>query len=464
MRKFLRELKRRKVYTIAVAYVVAAWVLLQAAATVLPIYDTPDWILKAFTTLLFLGFPVALILAWAYDLSPQGIVRTESLDDHESASPISDPGALTGPTETPDNSISLPSGPSIAVLSFRNLSGDADQDLFAQALCGDIITGLTQSTHLFVLTAGAAASLEESGQDTIEIGKKLGVSYLLQGSVQKSGETLRVSAQLLDATNGMQLWSQNYDRQLSAESLFAVQDDIREQIVATLSDLHGVIYSTQSEKNIHRPTSSLNAYECLSVALAYDKYLSEENHLKARESLERAIELDPEFDEAWSHLLSRVYYFMQDRERFLTSSKRALELNSSDGTTLGLIGMYTAFSGEWDRGIEMMSKARLLNPSYPDYYHVVFGTAEFSRGNYQGALQELQKATIVDWHMLEIFLTASYAMLERKEEAAEHLEKAHQLLEDLGVERARKFLSKTFPFVPEYVDTVIKGLEKAGLQ
>ncbi len=506
MRKFLRELKRRKVYTIAVAYVVAAWVLLQAAATVLPIYDTPDWILKAFTTLLFLGFPVALILAWAYDLSPQGIVRTESLDDHESGSPISDPRALTGPTETPDNSISLPSGPSIAVLSFRNLSGDADQDLFAQALCGDIITGLTQSTHLFVLTAGAAASLEESGQETIEIGKKLGVSYLLQGSVQKSGETLRVSAQLLDATNGMQLWSQNYDRQLSAESLFAVQDDIREQIVATLSDLHGVIYSTQSEKNIHRPTSSLNAYECLSVALAYDKYLSEENHLKARESLERAIELDPEFDEAWSHLswiytdelvwefnplpnsmeraldaaqhairlapknyhshwlLSRVYYFMQDRERFLTSSKRALELNSSDGTTLGLIGMYTAFSGEWDRGIEMMSKAKLLNPSYPDYYHVVFGTAEFSRGNYQGAMQELQKATIVDWHMLEIFLTASYAMLERKEEAAEHLEKLRKFLDNLNQERAREFLLKTFPFVPDYVDTVVEGLEKAGLE
>jgi len=242
------------------------------------------------------------------------------------------------------------------------------------------------------------------------------------------------------------------------------------------------------------------------VALAYDKYLSEENHLKARESLERAIELDPEFDEAWSHLswiytdelvwefnplpnsmeraldaaqhairlapknyhshwlLSRVYYFMQDQERFLTSSKRALELNSSDGTTLGLIGMYTAFSGEWDRGMEMMSKAKLLNPSYPDYYHVVFGTAEFSRGNYQGALQELQKATIVDWHMLEIFLTASYAMLERKEEAAEHLEKLRKLLDNLNQERAREFLLKTFPFVPDYVDTVTKGLEKAGLE
>ena len=302
MREFLRELKRRKVYTVLVAYVVVAWILLQVAATVLPIYDTPGWVLKAFTTLLFLGFPLALILAWAYDLTSKGVIRTEPADIHEGEQSASVPGASTGPNETVDNSISLPSGPSIALLPFQNLSGDSDQDLFAQALGGDIITGLTQSSHLFVLSAGATAGLDEAGHDIVETGKKLGVSFLLQGSVRKAGETLRVAAQLLDASNGVQLWSQNYDRQLSAESLFAVQDDIREQIVATLSDLHGVIYSAQSEKNIHRPTSNLNAYECLSVALAYDKYLSEENHLRARESLERAIEIDPNFDEAWAHL------------------------------------------------------------------------------------------------------------------------------------------------------------------
>jgi len=418
----------------------------------------------------------------------------------------SESDTLTGPIESTDDAIELPSGPSIAVLPFLNLSSDSEQDLFAQALGGDIISGLTQSSHLFVLAAGATAGMEEPAQDLVEMGKKLGVSFLLQGSVRKAGETLRISAQLLDAANGVQLWSQNYDRQLNAESLFAVQDDIREQIVATLSDLHGVIYSAQSEKNVHRPTSSLNAYECLSVALAYDKYLSEENHLRARQSLERAIELDPEFDEAWSHLswiyadewvwefnplpdsmqraldaarhaiqlapqnyhnhwlLSRVYYFMQDQERFLASSKRALELNSSDGTTLGLIGMYTAFSGEWDRGMEMMSKAKLLNPHYPDYYHFAFGTAEFSRGNYPGALQELQKASIVDWHLLQVFLTATYAMLGREEEAAQHLEKLRQLLGDPSAERAHEFISKTFPFVPEYVNTVVDALRKAGLE
>jgi len=499
-------LKRRKVYTIAVAYVVVTWILLQAAATVLPIYDTPGWVLKAFTTLLFLGFPLAVILAWIYDITSKGVVRTEPAEDHADDELRSESDTLTGPKESTNDAIALPSGPSIAVLPFQNLSGDPEQDFFAQALSGDIINGLTQSSHLFVLAAGATAGMEEPGQDIIESGKKLGVSFLLQGSVRKAGETLRISAQLLDAANGVQLWSQNYDRQLSAESLFAVQDDIREQIVATLSDLHGVIYSAQSEKNVHRPTSSLNAYECLSVALAYDKYLSEENHLRARESLERAIEIDPEFDEAWSHLswiytdewvwefnplpdsmtraldavrhaiqlapknyhshwlLSRVYYFMQDRERFLASSKRALELNSSDGTTLGLIGMYTAFSGEWERGTEMINKAKLLNPNYPEYYHFALGSAEFAQADYSATLQELQKASIVDWHLLQIFLTATNAMLGREQEAAQHLEKCQHLLPGLTPDRAREFISKTFPFVPDYVETVVDGLKKAGLE
>jgi adenylate cyclase len=163
-------------------------------------------------------------------------------------------------------------------------------------------------------------------------------------------------------------------------------------------------------------------------------------------------------------LLSRVYYFMQDRERFLASSKRALELNSSDGTTLGLIGMYTAFSGEWERGVEMINKAKLLNPNYPDYYHVALGTAEFAMGDYPAALQELQKASVVDWHMLQVFLTATYAKLGREEEAAQHLEKLRQLLDGLTTQRALEFISKTFPFVPEYVDTVVDGLRQAGLE
>jgi TolB-like protein len=502
MKKFLAELRRRKVFTVAVAYAVVAWLLLEVAATVFPIYEAPEWILKVFTTLLFLGFPVAMVLAWAYDITPEGVIRTEEAAPQDDEQPAADPAVADAGADT---ALDLPAGPSIAVLPFRNLSGEGEQDLFAEALGGDIITGLTQSSHLFVLAAGAAAGIDDPGQDMVETGKKLGVAYLLQGSVRKSGETLRVSTRLVDASNGVQIWSQNYDKQLSAESLFDVQDDIREQIVATLSDLHGVIYTTQSEKSIHRPTASLNAYECLSVALAYDKHLNEENHLRARESLERAVEIDPEFDEAWAHLswiytdewafgynpmpdsmeralevaqraislapmnyhnhwlLSRVHYYGGDLQMFRAESEKALALNASDGTTLGLIGMYTAWSGEWERGMEMMSKAKLLNPNYPDYYHLVFGTAQFARGDYSAALKELQKMSLPEWTPAQIFLASTKALRNSGDDTAQHLQVLEQIQPGFDRDQAFGLLQRTFPFQTDMVQTVMQGLEIAGL-
>ncbi|MCW8874082.1 MAG: hypothetical protein OQK01_15850 [Xanthomonadales bacterium] len=504
MRNFFRELRQRKVFTVAAAYVVIAWLLLQVAATVLPIFDTPAWVLKAVTVLLALGFPVAVLLAWAYELTPQGVVKTDSGGE---AVAVTEDGvrATSAPNHEPDVAIELPSGPSIAVVPFRNLSGDSSQDLFADALTSDIVTGLTRSSHLFVLSAGAAAGLGPGEQDLAQTGQSLGVSYLLSGTVQKVGETLRVSAQLTDVANKVQMWSQKYDRELSAETLFAVQDDIREQIVATLSDLHGVIYATQSKRNVHRPTASLNAYECLSVALAYDRHLSPDYHLRARESLERAIELDPNFDEAWSHLswiytdeqifgfnplpnpmeraltaarkaielnpdnyhshwlLSRVHYFMGHRDLFLAEAQRALDLNSSDGTTLGLLGVYIAFAGEWERGMDMVHKAKLLNPNHPDYYYTAFGIEAFVKGDHAAALEQFHKANLPAWVPHQSFLIAAYSALERTQEAHGQVAQLRQLLPDLALDSAAAQLNMYFPFQPELVRELVGALESAGL-
>lgn len=488
MRGFFKELQRRKVYTVGVAYAIVGWLLLQVADTVLPIYEAPDWVLQAFATVLFLGFPLALVLAWVFDLTRGGIVKTGKLQDD----------IITGEIE-------LPTGPSIAVLPFANLSGNPEQDLFAEALSGDITTGLTRSSHLFVLSPGATAGLSAGSDDLIKYGKQLGVRYILQGSVQKSGEALRVAARLIEAETGIQAWSQNYDKQLTAENMFAVQDDIREQIVATLSDLHGVIYSVQTEKNIHRPTDNLDAYECLAVALAYDKYISPDYHLRGRDSLERAVQLDPGFDEAWAHLswlytdefvwgfnpqpnsmkraleaamtavklapqnyhnhwlLSRVYYFMGDKEQFLSETQRALELNSSDGTTLGLIGLYTAWSGDWKNGMRMMTKAKQLNPNYPDYYHVAFGTAAYNAEDYEQALTELLKANIPEFPMQPVFLAATYAMLNRQQEAETQAQQVNQVFGNATIESLEPTFNTWLPFQPKLVERMCAGLEKAGI-
>jgi len=504
MRAFLKELRQRRVFTVAAAYVVIAWLLLQVAATVFPIFNAPDWVLKVVTVLLVLGFPIAALLAWAYDLTPRGVVKATAGNE---TTPANEAGARkSATTENAESAdILLPSGPSIAVMPFRNLSGDSAQDLFAEALTGDIVTGLTRSSHLFVLSAGATAGLSKSGQDPTSTGRALGVSFLLSGTVQKASNLLRVSAELSDVTNSVRIWSQKYDRELNAENLFAVQDDIREQIVATLSDLHGVIYSAQSRKNVHRPTSSLNAYECLSVALAYDKYLTPAHHLKARESLERAIELDPGFDEAWSHLswiytdehvfgfnplpnsmeralaaarravelapdnyhnhwlLSRVHYFMGHRDLFLAATRKSLDLNSSDGTTLGLIGMYVAWSGEWQRGMDMVKKATQLNPNFPDYYHSAFGSAAIAAGDYAAALESLHKAHLPEFMIHQVFLIASYGHLDRAEDARRALAELARVNPGFTLASAAALLEMSFPFQPEFTRKLLAGLERAGL-
>ncbi|MDH3942319.1 MAG: hypothetical protein OET46_15090, partial [Xanthomonadales bacterium] len=225
----------------------------------------------------------------------------------------------------------------------------------------------------------------------------------------------------------------------------------------------------------------------------------------SRESLERAVDIDPEFDEAWAHLswiytdeyvygfnplpdpmeralaaaqkgvrlapgnyhnhwlLSRVHYFMGQRDLFLAEAQNALDLNASDGTTLGLIGMYMAFSGDWDRGLAMVEKAKLLNPNFPDYYHLDTGCGAFVKGNYQDALDQMLKANLVDFPLFQIILIATYARLNRSEDAYRQLEDLQRIQPGTTREIALQILQKMFPFQPEFVEDVMGGLAAAGL-
>lgn len=488
MPKFFQELRRRSVFSVGTTYVVVGWLLLQAADLVLPIYEAPEWILPVFTTLLFLGFPLALVLAWAYEITPKGVQRAD------------DPSKFTSQF-TSNEVLDLPSGPSIAVLPFSNFTTDTDQQLFAQAMTNDIITGLTQCSALRVVSAGAAELETDGHVKPITAARKLGVRYLLQGSVNKVSQQLRVTAQLTDTKTNEQMWSANYDKELTATNLFVVQDDIREQIVATLGDLHGVIYSSETEKNVHRPTESLNAYECLSVALAYDKYLSEEYHLHARESLERALELDPEFDQAWSHLswiytdevvfgynplpnameralkaarrgvqlapnnyhnhwlLSRVHYFNGEKDLFFAEAEKSLSLNSNDGTVLGLIGAYTLLAGQWERGVALIQKAKILNPNHPDYYHWFLSAADFHNNHYAEALKKLRKMSFLEWPPALLFLISASALTNNMKEATRYHDALEGLLGEVTLNDARDYLTKMIPYADDLVATLMKGLK-----
>ena len=483
---FLGELKRRRVFRVAVAYVVTTWLLLQVADIVLPTFSAPGWVMPTLTTLLGLGFPVAMALAWVYDITPQGIQRTGNVAAGRN-----------------DKALTLPAGPSIAVLAFRNLSTDPEQRLFAEAITNDIINGLTRTSSLRVVATGSAVAADDASDAPAEIARKLGVRYLLRGSVNRMGEQLRVTAQLTDTRDNLQIWSANYDRKLTANELFEVQDDIREQIVATLSDAHGVIFSLESEKNVNRPTESLDAYECLSVALAYDRTMSEAYHRKARDSVEKAVRLDPEFDRAWAFLswlytdevvwgynpkpdsmkralkaaqrsvelapndyhnhwlLSRVHYFNGDKARFLAEAEKSLSLNANDGTTLGLIGCYLLLAGQWQRGAALIEKAKQLNPNHPDYYHFFLSAADLQRHDYAAALDDLRRMSLPQWPPALIFLAAANALAGNAAEARSYADVLRARLGSKAPEEAQVILKRMVPYAESLAKTVADGLAQA---
>lgn len=501
---FLDELKRRKVFRVAVVYAAVAFVVVQVADLSFDALQIPPWAYPLVLLLALIGFPIALVLAWAFETRPEVPRATAPEKEAEVAS--DDPGPAAAPRSSRpeadrDEILDLPPGPSIAVLPFSNLSGDESQELFAHAMTNDIVAGLTECSTLFVVSTGAGERRETEEIDPVTLGRKLGVRYVLRGSVNRIGPQLRITARLTDTTSNVQMWSGNYDRELKdATGLFDVQDDIREQIVSTLSDFHGVIYSAETSRNIHRSTESLTAYECLSVALAYDKYLSEEYHLRARESLERAVELDPGFDPAWAHLswiytdeyvfgynplpdpmgralsaarraiklaptnyhnrwlLSRVHYFSGERDLFFAEAEKSLKLNSSDGTTIGLIGGYMVLAGVWERGAALIEKAKLLNPRHPDYYYLFLGVGELARGNDGEALTEFHRVATPEFPLALILLAATSALTGRAQEAARYWRQLVGLRPDMNADGARTTLERMLPYQPALVDRVVEAL------
>ena len=396
----------------------------------------------------------------------------------------------------------LPPGPTIAVLPFRSLSEGSNEDLFAQAMTNDIVTGLTQTSALRVTATSGEKSDGEDALNPVTVGKALGVRYVLKGTVNRHEDQLRVSAQLTDTRNTQQIWSARFDEDLSAKNLFGVQDEICQQIVATLGDLHGVIYSRETEKNLRRPTESLDAYESLSVALAYDKVLSEEYHLRARSALEHAIEVDPEFYQAWSHLswiytdedvfgynplpnsmeralnvarravelvpsnyhshwlLSRVHYFSGEKDQFFAEAEKSLVLNSNDGTTVGLIGCYMLLAGEWERGAALIKKAQVLNPQHPDYLHWFLSAADIHNHDYPEALVKLRKMSFLEWPMALLFLISVCALCGNLEEARRFHGALERLLGEVTLEDAELRLRKMIPYSDELVAKVLSGIGK----
>jgi TolB-like protein len=321
-RNFFGELKRRNVYKVAIAYAVVAWLLMQVASQIFPFFEIPNWAVRFVVLAIIIGFPIALILAWAFELTPEGIKRTEDVDASKSIR------HKTGrkldffiiavlllvisillfqrlhPNVSPAVSPSLEK--SIAVLPFENFSEDKAFAFFADGVQDEILTDLAKIADLKVISRTSVMQYKNvSTRNLPEIAQALKVAHVLEGSVQRSGSRVRVSAQLIDARNDTHVWVEKYDRDLA--DVFAIQSEIAQKIA---DQLQAKLSLKEKAAMAERPTSDLAAYDLYLRAkeLFYEVTSSreKEDYLKAVQLLDQAVARDPTFLLAYC-LLARVH-------------------------------------------------------------------------------------------------------------------------------------------------------------
>src|SRR5437879_2805784 len=270
---FLAELKRRNVYKVAVAYIVAGWALSQGIAQVFPVFDIPNWLIRLIVVLIIIGLPIALVLAWSFEITPQGIKRTEDVDLVAAAqqpkkrtwiyvvvigAAISI-GLFFLVRYSAANKTASPAGisnKSIAVLPFDNLSRDPDNAYFCEGVQDEILTRLAKVADLKVISRTSTQHFKSTPDNLPQIAKQLGVAHIVEGSVQKASDQVRVNVQLINAITDAHLWADTYDRKLT--DIFAVESEIAKTIAETLQ-----AKITGSEKNsiAKAPTANPEAYE-----------------------------------------------------------------------------------------------------------------------------------------------------------------------------------------------------------
>lgn len=373
MASFFTELKRRHVFKVAAAYVVTGWVVAQAAEFLLESFSTPEWILQTLIVLLLLGFPIAIVLAWAFELTPDGVHLDSSIDGK----------ALLDTVDNPPKLLEKSPEQSIAVLPFADMSPDHDQEYFSDGLTEELLNLLAKVTDLHVASRTSAFSFKGRQEDIREIAEKLSVRHVLEGSVRKAGDQLRITAQLIKAQDGYHLWSETYDR--SIENVFAVQDEIARSVVDSLK------LQLLGEAPVVRETSS-EAYNLYLQALYLKKQRTADSLNLAIDYLERAVDIDSEYAPAWA-LLSEVYALrggstQSGWEQGVADSrkalKRALDLDADNaGAWLSQGQLKSYYDWDWDGARKDFERARTLAPNNSSVY-----VAQARLARHEGRLED----------------------------------------------------------------------------
>jgi TolB-like protein/tetratricopeptide (TPR) repeat protein len=389
---FFAELKRRNVYKVAVAYAVVAWLLIQAASILFPTFEAPPWVMKIFVAIILLGFPAALVLSWAFEITPEGIKLESEVAPNESMTRktgrkivaitavlaviaaglfvfqyVRSKSATSVSAETP-----IVTGKSIAVLPFDNLSRDPDNAYFCEGVQDEILTRLAKVADLKVISRTSTQHFKSAPDNLPQIAKQLGVAHILEGSVQKSNDQVRVNVQLINAMTDAHLWAETYDRKLT--DIFTVESEIAKTIADTLQ-----ARLTGSEKNsiAKTPTVDPEAYELYLRGKFFAEKRTGADLRKSIEYYDQSIAKDPGYPLAYvgladSHLLLTAYGAISTKEAASPARaalKKALALDDSLAQAHASSGLLANLELDLNRAISELGRAIQLNPNYATAHH-----------------------------------------------------------------------------------------------
>ena len=379
---FFAELKRRKVYSVAIAYVVAGWALAQGIAQVLPVFDIPNWVVRLLVVLIVLGFPVALTLSWFFDLTRYGIVRTPDRAPQQPRVDAVDP--------------SISQEKSIAVLPFKDLSAGPERDYLGEGIAEEILTALSKVDNLRVAARRSSFWFKDRDAELSEVANKLNVEHVVEGSIRRDGNRIRVTAELTECCQGFTLWSETFEREF--QGIFALQDEITCAIVDALKLKLELAPATAR-------APSMEAYDLYLRGLFLSDKSSEEALRRSLEFFERALEKDPRFARAWTSIAkswlwladayvepleayskvreaavnainiddseAEAHVYLAETKRILdwdlrgaeSEYLRALEIDSNSTTSNYFIAAFYAAIGERERTLTYLSRTAKIDPA-----------------------------------------------------------------------------------------------------
>lgn len=409
--KLWSELKRRNVLRMAALYLVTAWLILQVTEVLSGLIGVPDWVGPVVLAMLVIGLPIVLVISWFFEITESGITRDPG--DIE-ATPA---GGLTGRqfdfiiisilaaalvvfaalTWWPET----PADKSIAVMAFDNMSDDPEQEYFSDGISEEILGMLAQSSALRVISRSSSFSFKGKPLDLPTIARQLNVAHILEGSVRKAGNRVRVSAQLIEARTDLHLWSETYERELTAANVFEIQT----QIANSIADALNSVLTTEGAPEQRRaPTRSLPALEAYLLGKQHLVQRSKRSLTEAADYFEKATSIDPEYAAAWlgladANLLLNHYGHIELEDALQVAEpalEKALDLDHGMGAAYASLGLLRNLKGDRQGATEALSRAINLDPNDAKAYHWYGDILIYSFGDPAAAIPLLQQARRLD--------------------------------------------------------------------